>query len=336
VRWNYTLAAENASTFAQLYLRPRDMLKLGILFRQEGRWGDRQVISREWVRRSTAVHTQVGDQGYGYYWWHQWLNVPTPAGRRRVDMVVATGNGGQKIYLVPSLDLIAVFTGGAYNAENSPPNVLLPARARGPVRSHLLRAPFRFQEMEDTMSARRPYRRIECEQLPSRPIRLSEPVLEAIDFYTNKLGFTSHFTWGEPPVNPCDVGAGSRQRGGCTSWSATRTSCTPSTRPTAWRSWSRSATGSTGCATTSRARPVRLRARFGHAIYNAGEPVPIERVDVPVRLEKRLAALLHDLAAHKRMSLSSCLEEILLHTNEPLGDGVASPHTRASSATSRS
>jgi hypothetical protein len=50
-------------------------------------------------------------------------------------------------------------------------------------------------------------------------------------------------------------------------------------------------------------------------------------VDVPVRLEKRLAALLEDLARHKRMSLSSCLEEILLHTNEPLGDGVASPHT---------
>jgi hypothetical protein len=66
---------------------------------------------------------------------------------------------------------------------------------------------------------------------------------------------------------------------------------------------------------------------FGHYIYTVGDPLPIERVDVPVRLEKRLAALLEDLARHKRMSLSSCLEEILLHTNEPLGDGVASPHT---------
>ena len=56
---------------------------------------------------------------------------------------------------------------------------------------------------------------------------------------------------------------------------------------------------------------------------NAGPPVPIERVDVPVRLEKRLAALLHDLAEHKRMSVNSCLEEILLHTCEGVGDGVA-------------
>jgi hypothetical protein len=59
-----------------------------------------------------------------------------------------------------------------------------------------------------------------------------------------------------------------------------------------------------------------------------GPPLKIERVDVPVRLEKRLAALLHDLAEYKRLSLNSCLEEILLHTNEPLGDGVASPHSK--------
>ena len=42
-----------------------------------------------------------------------------------------SGNGGQKVYLVPSLDLVAVFTGGSFNAE-SPVNammtqILLPA-----------------------------------------------------------------------------------------------------------------------------------------------------------------------------------------------------------------
>jgi catechol 2,3-dioxygenase-like lactoylglutathione lyase family enzyme len=62
---------------------------------------------------------------------------------------------------------------------------------------------------------------------------------------------------------------------------------------------------------------------FGHHLFSTGEPIAIERVDVPVRLEKRLAALLEDLAKHKRMSLSSCLEEILLHTNEGVG-----PHTK--------
>lgn len=69
------------------------------------------------------------------------------------------------------------------------------------------------------------------------------------------------------------------------------------------------------------------RLRFGHRLFGAGAKIRIERVDVSLRLEKRLAALLRDLAEFKRMSLTSCVEEILLHTNEPYGDGVASPHT---------
>jgi catechol 2,3-dioxygenase-like lactoylglutathione lyase family enzyme len=64
------------------------------------------------------------------------------------------------------------------------------------------------------------------------------------------------------------------------------------------------------------------RLVFGHHIYTVGPKIKIERMDVPVRLEKRLAGLLQDLATHKRMTVGSCLEEILLHTNE----GVE-PHT---------
>ena len=67
---------------------------------------------------------------------------------------------------------------------------------------------------------------------------------------------------------------------------------------------------------------------FGHRIYSMGTPIKIKRIDVPVRLEKRLAALLQDLADHKHMSISSTLEETLLHTFEEYGDSVASPHTK--------
>jgi hypothetical protein len=112
-----------------------------------------------------------------------------------------------------------------------------------------------------------------------------------------------------------------------TSSSGTPTSSTNSTAPAAWRS------------SFPDDRPYGLRdytgqdlhgyrLTFGHHTFDAGPPLEIERVDVPVRLEKRLAAVLGDLAAFKHMSLSSCLEETLLHTFEPLGDGVASPHTR--------
>jgi catechol 2,3-dioxygenase-like lactoylglutathione lyase family enzyme len=70
------------------------------------------------------------------------------------------------------------------------------------------------------------------------------------------------------------------------------------------------------------------RLRFGQHLPARQPELVIERVDLPVRLEKRLAALLADLAAHKRMTIGECLEETLLHSFETAGPGaVASPHT---------
>ena len=164
-------------------------------------------------------------------------------------------------------------------------------------------------------------------------------VLAAADFYVERLGFEHGFTWGEP-VSFAGVNLGETQiflqqgtpnPAGCALYFVVGAADelfefqrangievveTPGDRPYGLRDYV--------------VRDLHgYHLSFGHYIYNIGPPVPIERVEVPVRLEKRLAGLLHDLAEHKRMSLSSCLEEILLHTSEPLGDGVASPHTKS-------
>jgi len=163
-------------------------------------------------------------------------------------------------------------------------------------------------------------------------------VAAAVDFYTNKLGFTLGFLWGEPTATMAGVNLGEVQifleqgkpNGTVLSFVVgnadelfeyQRAMGVEVVEPVADRFYG--------------VRDYRVRdpdgndLSFGHYIYNTGPAEVIERVDVPVRLEKRLAALLHDLAEYKGLSLNSCLEEILLHTNEPLGDGVASPHTKS-------
>jgi CubicO group peptidase (beta-lactamase class C family) len=122
--WNYDLTNADKE-YSQIHLRPRDMLKLGILFADGGRWHGRQVISESWVRTSLAEHSHVDNVSYGYFWWRPWLNVETTAGSQHVDVVAAQGNGGQKIYLVPQYDLVAVFTAGGYNADSTPPNAIM-------------------------------------------------------------------------------------------------------------------------------------------------------------------------------------------------------------------
>ena len=68
--------------------------------------------------------------------------------------------------------------------------------------------------------------------------------------------------------------------------------------------------------------------RFGHGIPARNPKLQVERVPVNAPIEKRLAALLEDLARHKQMSVGETLEEMLLHSFEKLPEGgVASPHT---------
>jgi CubicO group peptidase (beta-lactamase class C family) len=123
-KWNYDLTNADKE-YSQIHLRPRDMLKLGVLYSDRGRWNGKQVISERWVKASLSRQSTVDDTEYGYFWWHPWLLVKTPAGERRVFVHTAQGNGGQKIYIVPELKLVAVFTGGMYNMGGSSPNKIM-------------------------------------------------------------------------------------------------------------------------------------------------------------------------------------------------------------------
>lgn len=130
-RWNFTLGKENRE-YAQIHLRPRDMLKLGILYAQGGLWNGKRVLPASWVQASLAQQSKVENTDYGYFWWNPWIRVAMPDGERRVTYNAAQGNGGQKIYLFPQYGLVAVITGGAYNAA-TPSNPLMTAAVLPPL-----------------------------------------------------------------------------------------------------------------------------------------------------------------------------------------------------------
>jgi len=58
--------------------------------------------------------------------------------------------------------------------------------------------------------------------------------------------------------------------------------------------------------------------------------IPIERVQLGVRMEKRLVKVLKGLAEFQNVSLGQLLENIVLHSFEPMpgeeGEWAASPH----------
>jgi catechol 2,3-dioxygenase-like lactoylglutathione lyase family enzyme len=177
---------------------------------------------------------------------------------------------------------------------------------------------------------------VDCERL--HPTLMVADVPAAVDFYTSQIGFDLGFVWGDP-MTMAGVNLGSVQIFLEQGKPAPEGCAVNFVVGNADELYEYQRGNGVEVAQPPGDRPYGLRdytirdlygyhLSFGHYIYNAGPALEIERVAVPVRLEQRLAALLHDLAAHKRMTLDSCLEEILLHTNEPLGDGVASPHTK--------
>lgn len=113
-RWSFKPDRSSFDDACQLHMRPRDMAKLGLLYLNGGQWQGTQVISREWVEASLAKHSEVRGMDYGYLWWRQFLNVDG----RRVDGITAKGNGGQRIYLWPGLDMLVVITGSNYNQQS--------------------------------------------------------------------------------------------------------------------------------------------------------------------------------------------------------------------------
>ncbi|HET7293449.1 MAG TPA: serine hydrolase [Vicinamibacteria bacterium] len=93
-----------------LYLSPRDLARLGRLMLADGTWEGRRILPEGWVRESTTAYVAASEDpkqpiDYGYKWWL----VPARDGRPRV--IAALGYGGQRLLVVPELDLIAVFTG---------------------------------------------------------------------------------------------------------------------------------------------------------------------------------------------------------------------------------
>jgi CubicO group peptidase (beta-lactamase class C family) len=100
------------SAASGLRLRPRDLAKIGQLVLQQGRWGEQEVIPGSWLQEATTAQAQP-DQflRYGYQWWLG----SSPFGDAQTPWVAGFGNGGQRLFIVPELDLVVVVTAGNYN-----------------------------------------------------------------------------------------------------------------------------------------------------------------------------------------------------------------------------
>ncbi len=114
VYW-YTGPGGQTGAMGNLYLTTLDFAKLGLLMLNEGVWHGQRVVSSDWVRESTRQHTDISgtnpfSTGYGFMWYR---GVVEAAGETH-DLYFASGNGGNVLFVVPSLELVVATTSSAY------------------------------------------------------------------------------------------------------------------------------------------------------------------------------------------------------------------------------
>ncbi|MBV9623563.1 MAG: serine hydrolase [Acidobacteria bacterium] len=98
-----------------LRLTSRDLLKFAQLFVEGGSWNGARIMDEAWVRHSIEPHARIDEETeYGYLWW---LKSFRSAGRSYPAFFMS-GNGGNKVVGIPSLDMAVAITSTNYNAKD--------------------------------------------------------------------------------------------------------------------------------------------------------------------------------------------------------------------------
>ena len=104
-------------TASGLRLRSRDFLKFGAMYLNEGKWNNKQVITKRSMDQIIDKHFPLVFEwpgfkvGYGYQVWH-WTYT---AANDPVSLLQANGNGGQVIFIDKKENIVVVVTAGNYN-----------------------------------------------------------------------------------------------------------------------------------------------------------------------------------------------------------------------------
>ncbi|MDH3513059.1 MAG: beta-lactamase family protein [Gammaproteobacteria bacterium] len=106
-----------------LYLSGRDILKVGQMYMDDGRWNGQQIVSSEWVAASIQPYTELAwnepdtrdwkVDGYGYQWWvgHFERN------GQILDSFAARGWGQQTLMVIPELELVIAINSNDYDGR---------------------------------------------------------------------------------------------------------------------------------------------------------------------------------------------------------------------------
>ncbi|MCK8493592.1 beta-lactamase family protein [Spirosoma sp. RP8] len=120
-KWQYT-PQHVVSTAGGIQMNALDFAKYGQLYKNGGKWKDKQILPAEWVAKTFTKYKAIpgrNDEHYGYLFWNKKYHV----GGNEYETYYCAGNGGNKIFIMQNQPLVIVVTATAYNTPYAHPQV---------------------------------------------------------------------------------------------------------------------------------------------------------------------------------------------------------------------
>ena len=110
-RWQFT-PQKVANTAGSLQLCSLDYAKFGQLYKNQGTWNGKQILSQEWIAKSLSHQMPISeDEFYGYLFWNKTYKV----NGLEYEVYYSSGNGGNRIFIFKNKPIVIIITSTAYN-----------------------------------------------------------------------------------------------------------------------------------------------------------------------------------------------------------------------------
>ena len=115
-RWSWSRdIAGHPKGQGNLSLRARDTAKIGQMVLDDGIVDGKRVIDASWLQAALAPRVAIGAvdryaDSYGYFWYAKTQDI----GGKKIPVYFASGNGGNKIYVIPARRMVVSVASSAY------------------------------------------------------------------------------------------------------------------------------------------------------------------------------------------------------------------------------
>lgn len=113
LQWPYSPKG-HAQTGGGVRISSQDLIKIGQLLLDDGKWMGQQLLASAWVEEMKTPYVEIDPQRnikYGYLLWIYEFEL----NGQSIQAWAASGNGGNYLWIVPKLNMTAVITATAYN-----------------------------------------------------------------------------------------------------------------------------------------------------------------------------------------------------------------------------